>query len=120
MRVGLIGPGGFAARTIIPALRAAEADLVVAGGGSGRSAAAVVRDGSFRRTASGPAAVIADPEVDAVVICTRHGDHAALAAEALTAGKHVFCEKPLALTQTEHEAVMAAAHASAGILSVGL
>jgi predicted dehydrogenase len=64
-------------------------------------------------------AVIADPDVDGVVIGTRHVDHAALVIEALAAGKHVFCEKPLALTSDELDAVMGAADAAPGTLLVG-
>ena len=42
--------------------------------------------------------MIDDPDVDVVVIATPHDTHAGLVARALEAGKHVFCEKPLALT----------------------
>ena len=63
--------------------------------------------------------MLADPAVDVVAICTRHADHAALAQEALAAGKHVFCEKPLALDRDELQAVMAAEADSPGVLAVG-
>jgi predicted dehydrogenase len=119
VRVGLIGPGGFAGRALIPALTKAGADLTIVGGGGGPSAAGAVRSGAFRATAPDAAAVIADPHVDAVVICTRHADHAQLTADALTAGKHVFCEKPVALTTEERDLVMDAARAAPGILMVG-
>ncbi|HEX3832890.1 MAG TPA: bi-domain-containing oxidoreductase [Solirubrobacteraceae bacterium] len=119
VRVGLIGPGGFAGRALIPELKRAGADLVLVGGGNGPSAAAAVRTGAFRRTAASTDEVINDPQIDAVVICTRHGDHAALASDALRAGKHVFCEKPLALTTDEHQHVLEAARAAPGTLMVG-
>ncbi|MFM8784557.1 MAG: Gfo/Idh/MocA family protein, partial [Phycisphaerales bacterium] len=68
--------------------------------------------------------VYADPAVDAVVITTRHDAHAAMVCDALRAGKHVFVEKPLALTAAqvdEIESVHAAASAGgrAPILMVG-
>ena len=119
VRVGLIGPGRFAGRALIPALKAAGASLPVVGGGSGPSASAAASTGPFHRAASDESAVIADPEVDAVVICTRNGSHAALVVEALTAGKHVFCEKPLALSIDERDLVMKAAGAALGTLLVG-
>ena len=119
VRVGLIGPGSFAGRVLVPALQAAGAELLVVGGGSGPSAAAATRTGPFARVAPDASAVVADPGVDAVVIATRHGDHARLVVEALGAGKHVFCEKPLALSSDERDAVITAATTAPGTLLVG-
>jgi predicted dehydrogenase len=63
--------------------------------------------------------LIANPEINAVAIVTRHNSHARLTAQALRAGKHVFVEKPLALTHEELEDVEAA-HAESGMhLMVG-
>jgi predicted dehydrogenase/threonine dehydrogenase-like Zn-dependent dehydrogenase len=117
--LGLIGPGRFAAQVLVPAFRAAGARLELVGGGAGPSADAAVRQLGFARAAASAEAVIEDPAVNIVAIVTRHGDHARLAARALRAGKHVFCEKPLALTVAELEEVMAAAREGPGILAVG-
>ena len=46
-------------------------------------------------------ALLADPAINAVVISTRHSSHARWVIDALKAGKHVFVEKPLALTASE-------------------
>ena len=119
VRVGLIGPGNFAKNVLLPAFVAAGARLEVVGGGSGPSAEAMGRNAGFARVEESPTAVIGDTSVDAVVIATRHGDHAALVVEALHAGKHVFCEKPLALTVQELQDVLAAAARSPGILAIG-
>jgi predicted dehydrogenase len=119
LRLGLIGPGSFAAKTIVPAFVAAGARLELVGGGSGPSAEAATRSLGFARAATTAAAVLHDPNVDVVAICTRHGSHARLAVEALAAGKHVFCEKPLALDRNELDAVLAAAATSPGGLAVG-
>ena len=51
--------------------------------------------------------VLNDSEVDLVMICTRHDNHAALVLQALEAGKHAFVEKPLATNQTDLEAIKA-------------
>lgn len=117
-RIGLVGPGGFASSVIVPALAAAGAELALVGGGSGPSAAAA-RDFGFARVAESSEAVIADPDIDAVVICTRHATHAELVTRALEAGKHVFCEKPLALSLEELEMVIDEARSAPGILAVG-
>jgi len=119
VRVGLIGPGRFASRVLVTAFTAAGAQLEIVGGGSGRSVEAASRDLGFARIADSDDGVILDPAVDAVVIATRHGTHAQLAKRALDAGKHVFCEKPLALSEAELAAVLAAAENAPGQLMVG-
>src|ERR1700722_3369309 len=53
-------------------------------------------------------AVLADPEVNAVVLATPHSMHGAQVIAAAAAGKHVFCEKPFTLTKQEAEAAVAA------------
>jgi predicted dehydrogenase len=119
VRVGLVGPGAFAARVLLPALVAAGAELELVGGGAGPSAEAAVRTLGFARMAESDAAVINDESVDAVIIATRHGSHATLVCQALEAGKHVFCEKPLALTVDELDSILDAAATARGILAVG-
>ena len=118
-RIGLVGPGGFASNVIVPAFAAAGAELSLVGGGSGPSAAGARDRFGFARVAESPEAVIADPDIDAVVICTRHATHADLVTRALREGKHVFCEKPLALSLEELEMVVGEARGAPGILAVG-
>jgi predicted dehydrogenase len=67
-------------------------------------------------------AVLADPAIDAVVIATRHNLHGAMVLEALEAGKHVFVEKPLCLTQGELDTIGAffdKAGGAAPVLMIG-
>jgi predicted dehydrogenase len=73
----------------------------------------------FERAVSGADAVIDDLDVDVVVIATPHDSHADLTERALKAGKHVWCEKPLALTFEELERVESAAAISGHVLFVG-
>lgn len=117
--VGFIGCGQFAGQVLVPAFVAAGARLELVGGGAGPSTEAATRRLGFSRYADSAEAVIEDPAIDAVVIATRHASHAALVQAALAAGKSVFCEKPLALSVEELDAVMAAAGAADGILAVG-
>ena len=117
--IGLIGPGGFARHVLVPAFRDAGARLELVAGGAGPSALWAVRDLGFARFAESPEALISDPSLDAVVIASRHCDHAARAQSALEAGKHVFCEKPLALSRGELDATIAAARESGRVLAVG-
>lgn len=118
-RIGLVGPGGFASRILLPAFETAGSDFELVGGGNGPSAEAAVREKGFARVAETPEAVCSDPDVDAVVIATRHGSHAELSRAALLAGKHTFCEKPLALSTDELDGVIEAAEGSKGVLAVG-
>lgn len=118
-RVGLLGPGSFALRILVPALTAAAATLETVGGGRGSSAESARRSAGFARVSATAEQLIEDSSVDLVVIATRHANHAQLAADALRAGKHVFCEKPLVLTEQQLDDVAAAASASARLLLVG-
>lgn len=52
--------------------------------------------------------MLADPDIDVVHICTPHFLHAQMAVDALRAGKHVLCEKPMALSEEDAKAMMAA------------
>jgi len=66
------------------------------------------------------AEVLADPEVDAVDICLPTPLHRDVAERALAAGKHVFLEKPIALSAEDADAILAAAERSGKMLMVGL
>lgn len=63
--------------------------------------------------------VLRDPEVDAVEICTPHHLHAEAVIAAAQAGKHILCQKPLANTLQECDAMLAAAHQAGVVLYYG-
>lgn len=65
-------------------------------------------------------AAVSDPEVDAVDICLPTPLHREAAERAFAAGKHVFLEKPIALTLEDADAILAAADRSGRVLMVGL
>jgi predicted dehydrogenase len=71
------------------------------------------------RVASDPAAAIADPAVDAVIVATPTVTHYELAAAALRAGKHVLVEKPIATRVAEAEELCALAEREHRVLMVG-
>lgn len=118
--IGLIGAGGFARGVLIPALKGLKhvslTGIVSRGGLSARTAGE--RFG-FAYAAQSADDVLADPNTDAVIIATRHDTHAALTIDALRQGKHVFVEKPLALSETELEGVFDALKTSGKALMVG-
>lgn len=65
------------------------------------------------------AALLADPAVQAVILCTPHTQHAAQIVRAAEAGKHVFCEKPLCLTAADAAMAIAACERHGVVLGVG-
>jgi len=63
--------------------------------------------------------VLADPEVDAVVLCTPHSQHEDQVLQAVQAGKQIFCEKPLSLTKASIERMLEATDKAGIIMGVG-
>src|SRR5690606_17679989 len=63
--------------------------------------------------------MLEDPEVDLVIVSTRHNAHAKMVIESLDAGKHVFVEKPLAITQDELNDILKAYRRANKTISVG-
>jgi predicted dehydrogenase len=100
-RVSFIGAGNYAAGVLIPAFKAAGARLHSVASCGGASGAYAGRKFGFAETTTDTDRLFADEATDAVVITTRHNSHARIVLQALRAGKHVFCEKPLCLTLDE-------------------
>jgi predicted dehydrogenase len=66
-----------------------------------------------------PAALIAQPDVEAVILCTPHQQHAGQILAAAEAGRHVFCEKPLCTTLAEARAAVSACTSRNLVLGIG-
>ncbi|MBX3283866.1 MAG: bi-domain-containing oxidoreductase [Acidimicrobiales bacterium] len=96
-RLGVLGAGNFATQVLLPAFRDAGAtvDTIVSRGGT--SAAVAAATFGARHASSDAADVFDRPEIDTVVVATRHDTHAGYVERALRAGKHVFVEKPVAI-----------------------
>ncbi len=105
VRLGFVGAGNYSSAILIPAFAAAGAELVTVASAGGVSGLAAARKFGFASTTTDTDSLLRDPAITAVVIATRHDSHADLACRALEAGKHVFVEKPLALTLEEVTAV---------------
>lgn len=122
IRVGLIGTGGIARGAHIPGFlklgdRVEVRWLCDVSEDARRQASELVpgarQTGDYRE-------LLADGELDAVVITTPNRYHLEPAVAALEAGKHVLCEKPLAMNAVEAKQIVAAERASGKILQVGL
>ncbi|MFU1798030.1 bi-domain-containing oxidoreductase [Paenibacillus azoreducens] len=105
MRIGLIGAGEFAKAMHLPNINALSGmfQLQAVMSQTGHNAAETAKQFGAVYAATSYRLLLEDPEVEAVLIATRHDTHASIVLEALEAGKHVFVEKPLALTRTELE-----------------
>jgi predicted dehydrogenase len=117
--VGLIGAGNFATRVLVPAFKKAGVTLDSVSSSGGLSATIAGRHHGFARATSDLESILADASIDTVVIATRHDSHATLASRALKAGKHVFVEKPLALSLTELSTVASAVESATAVFCVG-
>lgn len=101
IRVGCIGSGNYASRVLIPAFRKANVNLVTVACNGGTSGTHAAKKFGFQKITTDSDSVIADRQIDLVTVATRHDTHARYVNAALMAGKHVFVEKPLAITQSE-------------------
>jgi predicted dehydrogenase len=107
--LGVIGAGNYGSRVLIPVFKAAGAQLESIVSSAGVTAVHHGRKAGFvEASTDSDAAVLRNDRVNAVVIATRHDSHASLACAALEAGKHVFVEKPLAITVPDVDAIESA------------
>jgi predicted dehydrogenase/threonine dehydrogenase-like Zn-dependent dehydrogenase len=120
LRVGIIGAGSFATNIMIPLL-AKRTDIAIQAiaSANGLRASALSRKYNIPVATSDADEILTDDGIDCVFILTRHGTHASFAQRGLLANKHVFVEKPLALTHKELEGVVEAQDKSMKVLMVG-
>lgn len=122
VQLGVLGAGNFAMAVLLPAVQKNPAiQRVAIASGSGASAQTAARLHGFQSAVRDEAAVLANPQVNTVAILTRHNLHARQVQAALNAGKNVFCEKPLALNETELDEIAQAVDQNQGrsLLMVG-
>jgi predicted dehydrogenase len=97
---------------LIPAFKAAGATLDTVVTSTGPSGVHHGRKSGFAAASTELSDILENPRIDSVAIVTRHDSHADLTVRALAAGKHVFVEKPLALTLAEVAAIEAQVEAN--------
>ncbi len=120
LHVGLIGAGRIGqvhAATI--AYRVSNAQLAAVTDALPSAAQAVAAKFRVPQIAVDYSAILADPSIDAVLICTPTDTHAEIIIAAAHAGKHIFCEKPVALNLKDTDAAIQAAERAGVKLQVG-
>jgi len=107
--VGLIGGGMFTKNILLPALKQVH-NLHLGGVATttGVTAQHIARKFGFAYATTDYREILGDPGIGSVLITTRHNLHGRLVLEALAAGKHVFVEKPLCLTEAELQEIISA------------
>ena len=113
VRLAFVGAGNYATSMLLPHLSQREGvELSTVVTTTALSAANAQRKFGFAQATTDLDAVLGDKSIDAVFVVTRHSSHAELTRQALLAGKTVFVEKPLALTEDELAGVLAAVEES--------
>ncbi|MCD4679411.1 MAG: bi-domain-containing oxidoreductase [Bacteroidales bacterium] len=119
--VGLIGAGNFSKNTLLPTMKDTGLyyfKALATTGGIGAAQAKHVFP--FDYVSNDYIKLLNDDEIDLIVISTQHNSHVKFIIEALEAGKHVYCEKPLCLTIDELDRIEATYSASRGELFCGM
>ncbi|GAA5022041.1 bi-domain-containing oxidoreductase [Streptomyces siamensis] len=113
VRLAFVGAGNYATSMLLPHLAQRDGvELSTVVTTTALSAANAQRKFGFAEATTDLDAVLGDKSIDAVFVVTRHSSHAELTRKALLAGKTVFVEKPLALTEDELAGVLAAVEES--------
>jgi myo-inositol 2-dehydrogenase/D-chiro-inositol 1-dehydrogenase len=120
LRFGIIGAGRIGkvhAETL--AYRLPEAQIMAVTDVNREAAQALADKFSIPTVAASSDEIIADPQIDAVLICSPTGTHADLIIQAAKAGKHIFCEKPIAFSLDKIDAALAAVKTAGVQLQIG-
>jgi predicted dehydrogenase/threonine dehydrogenase-like Zn-dependent dehydrogenase len=104
--LGIIGAGNFTKMNLMPALKNSGAHYKYICSNSGLTAKSIAKKYDFEFTTTDYKEILSNPEVDIVMITTRHDLHAQMTIDTLNAGKNVFVEKPLALNNEELDQII--------------
>ncbi len=123
LKIGMLGAGSFASSMLLPVMKKLKGvELVGICSATGSHARTAAEKFGFRYCATNENQILADQAVNTVVIATRHNLHAEQVLAAVSAGKHVFCEKPLCLNEEELSKITSAFQKSTNdsVLMLGL
>jgi len=104
--IGIIGAGNFTSMTMLPALQEANAPLYAIASAGGVTGTSLAKKYKIGKSTTDYKTILNDSTVDLIMVTTRHNQHASMTIEALSAGKHVFVEKPLALNNDELDEIL--------------
>lgn len=99
--IGIIGSGNFTKMTMMPALKKAGANIRYISSAGGVSGTDLAKKYGIQYSTTDNNVLFNDPELDLIMVTTRHNSHAHFVCEAIKANKHVFVEKPLAINREQ-------------------
>ncbi len=121
LALGVLGAGSYATAMFLPAIvKTGGVERRAIASAAGLNARHAAGRFGFAAASSSEKDVLEDPAINVVAILTRHNQHARQSSAALRNGKHVYCEKPLAIYPEELDEISAALRAeNAPLLTVG-
>ena len=117
--MAIIGAGNFTQAMILPSLKKAGANMKYIMSSGGLSSTTLAKKYQILHSTTDIDTILSDKEVDGVVITTQHNQHAGMTVQALKAGKQVFVEKPLALTNEELDTIINTVEETGNTVTVG-
>jgi predicted dehydrogenase len=117
--IGIIGAGNFTKMTMLPALKKANATIKTIASSGGLSGTTLAKKFGIPRSTTSTAEIFSDKSISSVLIATRHNSHAKFIIEALKHNKHVFVEKPMALSIEDLNKIIQVEGESTGSVTVG-
>lgn len=99
--VGFIGAGNYATSILIPAFKNSGARMKIVSTAQGLSGVLAAKKYGIQEATTNTNQLFEDPDINTIVIATRHNTHAGFVIKALESGKNVFVEKPLCLNLEE-------------------
>lgn len=122
LKIGIIGAGGIAKAAHLPGYASIPelCEIAVICDLRQEAADALAKEFGIPKVVTDYREIIADPEIDAISVTTPNAFHLQPTIEAVQAGKHVLCEKPLGMNADECKKMCRAAKEAGKILQVGL
>ena len=117
--IGVIGAGNFTSSMILPVLNKLGVQIKYIASSKGLSGTVLAKKYNINFSTSDYKKIIHDNEINATIITTKHNSHAKLVVESLSMDKHVFVEKPLAISSVELQKIKKSYEKSKGSLMVG-
>lgn len=117
--LGIIGAGNFTSAMILPSLQKTGVAMKYIASSGGLSGTTLAKKYNIAVSTTDYKEILSDADVDLVLITTRHNSHAGMVSEVLQAGKHVFVEKPLALSNEQLKEILESYERSKKTINLG-